>query len=108
LEVQFIMLKMDKKAQSLAFEAIMGIIALILTFFLAYVWLVDVSTTECKNNEQCEQKEYCGVDKFCHTIPTVVQEVKITETITTRHYGWAGFILGLNLVISAIILRRRR
>ena len=98
---------MDKKGQGLVFESIIGVIALVIAIGLIVVWLADLSTTQCKGDDQCGEKAYCAVDKVCHTLTAIRQEVETIQVIRTNNYGIAGFIFGVSLVISALILRRK-
>lgn len=67
--------------------------------------LYDISTKECKSNSDCGEKEYCGVDRTCHILP-VIQETS-NVNIVQNNYGIAGFILGISIIISSLIIKRK-
>ncbi len=57
---------------------------------------------ECKMNSDCSENNYCGSDFKCHIFPT------IENNIVKNDWTTPAAIIGLAIVISAMILRRKQ
>jgi len=56
---------------------------------------------ECTQNSQCGDTHYCGSDFSCHAHPT------IKTTIQSTDYTTPALILGISLIITIYVWRRR-
>jgi len=82
-----------------------SILAAILGIAATVLWLYDISSKECKSNNDCGEGKYCGVDHACHIIP-IIQESSDVSVIQ-NNYGIAGFTLGISIIISSLIIKRK-
>ena len=57
---------------------------------------------ECKVNSDCNSGHYCGSDFKCHTFPT------IENTVVQNDWTTPAAILGLAIVVTAFIMRKRQ
>ena len=76
------------------------IFILIAVGIIAIVW---IGSWECLNNSYCNEDEICTVKHTCYK--PVVQEKTIY--ITETKYTGVALILGIAIIISAIILRKK-
>ena len=60
------------------------------------------SGKECKLNSDCSDNNYCGSDFKCHSFP------QIENNIVKNDWTTPAAILGLAIIISAFILRRKQ
>ncbi len=56
---------------------------------------------ECKLNSDCQADNYCGSDFKCHIFPN------IENNIVKNDWTTPAAIIGLAIVVSAMILRRK-
>jgi|TARA_B100001971_G_C18127686_1_gene502995 hypothetical protein len=95
----------NKKAQISTF-IIVTILAFIVGVVITGIWIYDISTKECKSNADCGKSNYCGGDHACHIIP-IIQESSDVDIIQ-NNYGIAGFILGISIIISSLIIKPKK
>jgi len=57
---------------------------------------------ECNLNSDCPENNYCGSDFKCHSFPV------IENTIVNNDWTTPAAIIGLAIVLSALILRKRQ
>ncbi len=87
---------MNKKA-----DIAIAIIAVILALIILVIYLVNVATRECNNNNDCPANAYCGTDYTCHEYPS---QVIVKET----NFIPAAIIIGIALIIAAYIFRKEK
>lgn len=83
---------MHKKGNAVA------IVAVVLAFIILIMFLINIASRECKNNNDCAQNQYCSTDYECHEFPA---QVVVKET----NYIPAALIIGVALIIAAYIFR---
>ena len=95
----------NKKAQINMF-IILVILSTIVGVVITGIWLYDISTKECKSNEECGEGKYCGGDHACHIIPVIQESSR--ASIIQNNYGIAGFILAVSIIISSLIIKQKK
>ena len=78
---------------------IVTIILIIIIVIVAIAWLVNLSSRECDNNNDCNPNSYCGSDFKCHEFPIIEKEVAKNSLLMP------SIILGIAIIVSSYILR---
>jgi len=79
------------------------------TFISLIIWLGFnnlLEAGECTLKKACPEGMFCAADHLCHNFPQYTN--KITQVITYLNidFTFAGLLIGLSLIVSAIILRK--
>jgi hypothetical protein len=77
---------------------------LLIILILGYNHLFQIG--ECNLNYACNENQFCGADHICHDFPEYKNQIIKVNVTQTVDLTFAGFIIGISLIISAIILRK--
>lgn len=82
------------------------IISIVLGLVALFAYNQLYTTGECSLQQSCPENQFCAADHLCHEFPDYTHQV--TRIIVTKQISlaWSGFIIGIGLIISAIILRK--
>ena len=78
----------------------LAIFILIIIGIIVVMW---VGSWECNNNSDCNEDEVCTVKHICYK-PIIPEK---TIYITENKYTGASLILGICIILSAIISRKK-
>ena len=85
----------DNNGWAIALCVILGLIIVALV-------MINMGSKECISSRDCSDGSYCGSDNRCHEHPG-----KIVVQKESRNLIFPAAILGLSLIISAYIFRRK-
>ena len=75
----------------------------LLIILVAAILVMWIGSWECINNSGCKEDEICAVNHVCYKIPIIEKNIYKTE----NKYTLAAVILGLSIIITAFILRKK-
>jgi uncharacterized membrane protein YkgB len=78
-------------------------VAILILIIVSLILLMWIGGWECKNDSGCGEDEICTVNHICYK-PEISEK---TIYITENKYTAASFILGICVIISAIILKKK-
>jgi len=93
---------MKSKKSQFGSLMLVSILSLFLGAVITGIWIYDISTKECKSNSECGDNNYCGGDHTCHVLSVIEESSSIM--VTQKNFGVAGFIMGVSIIISSLIL----
>ncbi len=85
---------MNKKGNAVA------IVAIVLALIILIMFLVNIGSRECTNNNDCSDNQYCGTDYECHDFPGQI-------FVEKNNYVWPAVIMGISLIAAAWIFKRK-
>ena len=86
-------------------DVVISVILIIIIIIIIIIWAATAGGhKECRSDSDCGEDNYCGSDFKCH-------QMKIVEKTVNYHYDYnykaAGWIIGISIIISAIIIKWR-